>query len=83
MDEDRSEYAGTPDPGKMAETPELNDERPGSATSNQLADTGKNSKQNHIGSIYAPIVRPIYSCLDSHYCDSLPLLLPPFTPLHI
>ncbi|KAJ5794080.1 Rho GTPase activation protein [Penicillium paradoxum] len=39
MEEEPSEYTGTPDPGKMAEMPELNDERPQSSTSNQLADT--------------------------------------------
>ncbi|KAJ5135746.1 Rho GTPase activation protein [Penicillium bovifimosum] len=39
MEEDRSDYAGTPDPDRMAETPEFNDERPGSAPMNQPADT--------------------------------------------
>lgn len=39
-DETPSEYAGTPDLGRMPDTPEL-DERPESSTSNQLADTGK------------------------------------------
>lgn len=40
MEEESSDYAGTPDPGRMAETPDLNDERPPSSPSNQLADTG-------------------------------------------
>ncbi|KAJ5185448.1 Rho GTPase activation protein [Penicillium cf. griseofulvum] len=39
MDEEPSEYTGTPDPSKMAETPDLNDERPESSTSNQQADS--------------------------------------------
>lgn len=41
MDEETSEYTGTPDPSRMAETPDLNDERPGSSVSNQQADSGK------------------------------------------
>lgn len=41
MEEENSEYTGTPDPNKMAETPDLNDERPGSSISNQQADSGK------------------------------------------
>lgn len=40
-DEENSEYTGTPDPSKMAETPDLNDEGPGSSISNQQADSGK------------------------------------------
>ncbi|KAJ5486076.1 hypothetical protein N7530_000376 [Penicillium desertorum] len=39
MDGENSEYTGTPDPNKMPETPDLNDERPGSAISNQQADS--------------------------------------------
>ncbi|KAJ5382888.1 Rho GTPase activation protein [Penicillium concentricum] len=39
MDEEPSEYTGTPDPNRMAETPDLNDERPESSTSNQQADS--------------------------------------------
>ncbi|KXG46818.1 Rho GTPase activation protein [Penicillium griseofulvum] len=39
MEEEPSEYTGTPDPSKMAETPDLNDERPQSSTSNQQADS--------------------------------------------
>ncbi|KAI3197175.1 hypothetical protein CBS147311_7067 [Penicillium roqueforti] len=39
-DEENSEYTGTPDPSKMAETPDLNDEGPGSSISNQQADSG-------------------------------------------
>ncbi|KGO36833.1 Rho GTPase activation protein [Penicillium expansum] len=39
MDEETSEYTGTPDPSRMAETPDLNDERPGSSVSNQQADS--------------------------------------------
>lgn len=42
MEEENSEYTGTPDPNRMAETPDLNDERPGSSISNQQADSGKN-----------------------------------------
>lgn len=41
MEEENSEYTGTPDPNRMAETPDLNDERPGSSISNQQADSGK------------------------------------------
>jgi hypothetical protein len=41
MDGENSEYTGTPDPNKTPETPDLNDERPGSAISNQQADSGK------------------------------------------
>lgn len=41
MDGEHSEYTGTPDPNRMPETPDLNDERPGSAISNQQADSGK------------------------------------------
>jgi hypothetical protein len=40
MEEEPSDYTGTPDPSKMAETPDLNDERPQSSTSNQQADSG-------------------------------------------
>ncbi|OQE94979.1 hypothetical protein PENNAL_c0003G10087 [Penicillium nalgiovense] len=39
MDGEHSEYTGTPDPNRMPETPDLNDERPGSAISNQQADS--------------------------------------------
>ncbi|KAJ5827214.1 Rho GTPase activation protein [Penicillium robsamsonii] len=39
MDEESSEYTGTPDPNRIAETPDLNDERPESSTSNQQADS--------------------------------------------
>ncbi|KZN93039.1 putative Rho-type GTPase-activating protein [Penicillium chrysogenum] len=39
MDGENSEYTGTPDPNRMPETPDLNDERPGSAISNQQADS--------------------------------------------
>ncbi|CAI7598240.1 unnamed protein product [Penicillium discolor] len=39
MEEENSEYTGTPDPNRMAETPDLNDERPGSSISNQQADS--------------------------------------------
>lgn len=41
MEEEASEYTGTPDLSRMAETPDLNDERPGSSISNQQADSGK------------------------------------------
>ncbi|KAJ6143223.1 Rho GTPase activation protein [Penicillium samsonianum] len=39
MEEEASEYTGTPDLSRMAETPDLNDERPGSSISNQQADS--------------------------------------------
>ncbi|KAJ5482078.1 Rho GTPase activation protein [Penicillium sp. IBT 31633x] len=39
MEEEPSEYTGTPDPGRTAETPDLSDERPESSPTNQLADT--------------------------------------------
>lgn len=41
VDEETSEYTGTPDPSRMSETPNLNDERPRSSISNQQADSGK------------------------------------------
>ena len=41
MDGESSEYTGTPDPNRMPDTPDVNDERPGSAISNQQADSGK------------------------------------------
>ncbi|KAJ5950957.1 Rho GTPase activation protein [Penicillium vulpinum] len=39
MEEEQSEYTGTPDPNRMAETPDLNDQRPQSSTSNQPANS--------------------------------------------
>ncbi|KAG0155272.1 hypothetical protein PDIDSM_846 [Penicillium digitatum] len=39
VDEETSEYTGTPDPSRMSETPNLNDERPRSSISNQQADS--------------------------------------------
>jgi hypothetical protein len=60
MDGENSEYTGTPDPNRMPETPDLNDERPGSAISNQQADSGKN-----------PFLQPRYRRL---HCLNVPFM---------
>lgn len=62
MEEEPSEYTGTPDPGRTAETPDLSDERPESSPTNQLADTGMNSNLIPWRCTHRHIIRSILAC---------------------